>query len=63
MRSCEGSDSLTAATETYIRDFVHSRIVMLDPSSVEVDASWENDNSAGNVVQVQAPGWSLCSES
>ncbi len=49
-----GSDSLTPATETSIRDFVHSQIVMLDPSSVEVDVSWEDDNSPGNVVQVQA---------
>ena len=27
---------------------------MLDPSSVEVNVSWEDDNSPGNVVQVQA---------
>ena len=49
-----GGDSLTPATETTIRDFVHSRIVMLNPSSVEVNVSWEDDNSPGNVVQIQA---------
>ena len=48
-----GGDSLTPATQSDVRDFVRSRALFLESSSVQVNVTWEPDNSPGNVVQIQ----------
>ncbi len=50
-----GADSLSPATESDIRDYLHSRLPFLDSDSVTVSVTWDPpDKSPGGTVEIQA---------
>jgi Flp pilus assembly protein TadG len=48
-----GATSASPATGTTITSYVKGRLTLLDPSQVTVTVSYEPNNSAGSVVDVQ----------
>ena len=51
---CAAAEAGNPATAADIQTYVQSRTFFLDPSSVEVNVTWTDDNSPGNLVEVEA---------